>query len=102
MTYTAEQIEDAFQWQYGVLGWTALHSGMVATVDFADGSEADLLYVDSTGGEDRGTHASVVIAVGDQHFIKEGYYASHYGFVWDGPFYEATPAEKTIVSFERI
>lgn len=62
--------------------------------------------VDSGGGEGEGSNAYVVVKVTHpgghvQHFRKNGYYASHYGYDWDGELYEVKPVEKTITVYEE-
>jgi len=42
----------------------------------------------------------MVIRIGDQLFRKEGYYASHYGYDWDGTFEEVEAKPKTITVYE--
>lgn len=67
-----------------------------------DGETFELKVVDETGGMDEGSHASVTIQIGDQFFRKDGYYASHYGYDWDGAFYEVAPRQVTVTRYERI
>lgn len=66
------------------------------------GVPAEVEVVDETGGMDEGSNASITFQVGDQFFRKDGYYASHYGYDWDGAFYEVSPRQVTVTQFERI
>lgn len=66
------------------------------------GETFELKVVDETGGMDEGSQASVTIQVGDQFFRKDGYYASHYGYDWDGAFFEVQPRQVTVTQYERI
>lgn len=77
-------------------GWTEV-DGMRITID---GEQYVLKVVNTTGGMDNGSHASVTFQVGEQYFRKEGYYASHYGYDWDGDFKEVRPVEKTVIVYE--
>lgn len=54
------------------------------------------------GGEGQGDHIEFVFRVEDtgQLFKKEGYYASHYGTDWDGPFREVHAVERTVTFYE--
>ena len=65
-----------------------------------DGKFVDYKVVDTTGGMDKGSNASVTIKIGDQYFRKEGFYASHYGYDWDGPLLEVVPVEKIVTVYE--
>jgi hypothetical protein len=64
------------------------------------GESVKPVFVERTGGEGQGDYASVVFQVGTQFFRKEGYYASHYGYDWDGTFSEVSPVQKTITVYE--
>lgn len=64
-----------------------------------DGEEYGIEEVDSTGGMDEGSNASVTLKIGDRYFQKQGYYASHYGYDWDGAFLEVYPSEKKIIVY---
>lgn len=55
--------------------------------------------IESTGGMDEGSNASIVFKLNDQFFRKEGFYASHYGYDWDGAFYECEPKEVVVVQY---
>lgn len=65
------------------------------------GETCDVKVVEETGGTDEGSHASVTVKVGNQHFRKEGYYASHYGHDWDGRFYEVRPEAVSVTRFRE-
>lgn len=59
--------------------------------------------VHEEGGEGQGDHAEVVFTVDNRRFFrKTGYYASFYGFEWDGPFREVKAVEKTITVYEDV
>jgi hypothetical protein len=45
---------------------------------------------------DEGTTADVTFNVGTQYFTKRGWYASHYGYEYDGAFEETTPKERPV------
>jgi hypothetical protein len=57
-----------------------------------------------TGGEGHGENVYMVFrlvnAQGTHFFKKEGYYASHYGTDWDGPFSQVTPVERMVTFYE--
>lgn len=67
-----------------------------------EGVQIEVKVVESTGGEDQGSYASTIIQVGSQFFKKEGYYASHYGYDWDGAFFEVAPKRVTVTRYERV
>lgn len=64
-----------------------------------EGETVDVKLVHETGGMDKGSSASMTFKIGDQFFTKEGYYASHYGYDWDGPFFESKPIKKVITEY---
>lgn len=64
------------------------------------GEEVRLKGEENYGGLDLGSEAWMVIRIGDQLFRKEGYYASHYGYDWDGTFEEVEAKPKTITVYE--
>jgi hypothetical protein len=62
--------------------------------------------VDEGGGMDQGSNAYVVVKLTHpdgtiQHFRKDGYYASHYGYDWDGDLYEVKPTERVVTFYEE-
>lgn len=65
-----------------------------------DGVPVEVKVLATTGGEEQGSHASILFQVGSQFFRKHGYYASHYGYDWDGIFEEVIPVEKTVTVYE--
>lgn len=79
-------------------GWTELAGNRVVL----NGVTYDIEEVDSTGGMDEGSNATVTLKIGDQYFRKSGYYASHYGYDWDGDFEEVHPVQKSITVYESI
>lgn len=58
--------------------------------------------LESGGGMDEGSNAYVVFKVGDTYLRKSGYYASHYGYDWDGELEEVVPAQKTITVYNTL
>ncbi|WP_152346628.1 hypothetical protein [Brevibacterium sp. CFH 10365] len=66
------------------------------------GVPTEVSIAEQTGGMDEGSNASITFQIGSQYFRKDGYYASHYGYDWDGAFYEVRPKQVTITQFERI
>lgn len=78
-------------------GWSDVEYSSFIIID---GKFVDYEVVDTTGGMDKGSNASVTIKIGDQYFRKEGYYASHYGYDWDGPLREVVPVEKIVTVYE--
>jgi|SRR6185436_1829797 len=58
--------------------------------------------VSEAGGEGQGDDIWFVFEVKDtgQLFKKSGYYASHYGTEWDGPFEEVRAVERMVVFYE--
>lgn len=64
--------------------------------------------LEAEGGEGEGDSASIVFRIEDPEdgdvglFRKDGSYASHYGFDWDGDFYRVVAAEKTITVYDRV
>lgn len=64
-----------------------------------EGETVDVKLVHETGGMDKGSNASMTFKIGDQFFTKEGYYASHYGYEWDGTFFESKPIERVITEY---
>ena len=67
-----------------------------------EGETVDVKLVHETGGMDVGSNASMTFKIGDQFFKKEGYYASHYGYDWDGDFFEVKPVERVITGYEPV
>lgn len=57
-----------------------------------------------TGGEGHGENVYMVFRLvnddGTFFFKKDGYYASHYGTDWDGPFSQVTPVQKMVTFYE--
>lgn len=81
------------------LGYQAEGDGVPIVVN---GQEYTIKTVAETGGMDEGSHASYTFKVGDRYFIKTGYYQSHYGYDWDGDFFEVEPYEKTVTDYRRV
>jgi hypothetical protein len=99
MTYTAAQVEAAVEDYDG--GWGEIKYEDKGTL-WVEGVGVAFETIDEYGGEGKGDDAWVVIKIGDQLFRKEGYYASHYGYEWDGDVEEVRPVEKTITVYETI
>ena len=63
-------------------------------------------FVDDFGGEGRGDTAWVIVKASKGSdsalFRKDGYYASYYGFEWDGSFYRVEAKEKTITVYSEL
>lgn len=57
-----------------------------------------------TGGEGHGENVYMIFKLvndnGIHFFKKEGYYASHHGTDWDGPFSQVTPVERMVIFYE--
>lgn len=70
-----------------------------------EGIEGLVCQIDSFGGEGLGDQAWVVIQITQtdgeyRTYRKDGYYASHDGFYWDGEFTEVRAVEKTVIVWE--
>ena len=114
MTYTADEVNKAVnaleelddtsyafagEYQYGV--WRELKYGTPVDVKL-QGERVTLTTVDDYGGEGKGDDLWVVFTAGTQLFRKSGYYASGYGYEWDGELEEVRAVEKTIIVYESI
>lgn len=105
--YTRAEVLNAFEVLLEDFGWGELKSDLC---DYATGryiyslilrgEEVEIKGEAAFGGRDQGSEAWVVFRVGDQLFRKQGYYASHYGFDWDGTFEEVVATPKTITVYE--
>lgn len=83
---------------YNGAGWGEfVHEGGPVVID---GVLLEAKVVHTTGGEDEGSYASSTFQIGDQYFRKSGYYASHYGYDWDGELEEVRPVQKVVTVFE--
>ena len=82
-----------------VEGWGEMYDNGFIIVD---GEPVNYEVVDTTGGMDKGSHASVTFKIGDQYFRKEGFYASHYGTDWDGDFDEVRPVTVEKVEYAPV
>ena len=99
MTYTVAQLENLIS-NVGddeYFSWSEVRYG---GYEFEDGTKLE--HVDSHGGEGEGDEAWVVFRVGDQLFMKTGYYTSHYGFEWDGDLEEVEAYEKTVTDYRPV
>ena len=107
--YTAEQVQDALA--------RALNEDYADDPDYIDWAEVNEVLgyrgtlgtplgvfrgIADEGGEGQGDHIEFVFEVEDtgQLFKKEGYYASHYGTDWDGPFREVHAVERMVTFYE--
>lgn len=107
MSFTAKQVEEALEEANDTedAAYSNVWSGIAwedhgfDTVEI-DGEVLPFEVVKSKGGgEGQGEYCYVILKVGDQHFKKEGYYASHYGTDWDGSFFEVFPTEVTVTKY---
>lgn len=97
-TLTAKQVEDAINAQEEIEGWDWGYENTLTT----NGVVLDVEWVAETGGMDEGSYASHVFKINDQLFKKEGYYASHYGYDWDGDLFEVESFTKTVTDYRRV
>lgn len=67
-----------------------------------DDVKVPVVKIEDRGGEGQGDEAWIVVRVGTQYFKVDGYYASHYGYDWDGGLEEVTPQPKTITVYEPV
>ena len=81
--------------------WSEAFYGEYETITLR-GESVPVKTILAEGGEGQGDYAAFVFQVGDQLFRKEGFYASHYGFEFDGDFDEVRPAEKTVTVYEPV
>lgn len=86
--------------------WDEWHYSGKTPVDVPGLGKVSIL--ETEGGMDEGTSASIVFRIEDSEdgdvglFRKDGSYASHYGFDWDGDFFRVVAAEKTITVYDRV
>lgn len=100
MSFTARDVEVAMSKDKDFYGWGSLgYSNVKLTIN---GEEYTTTPIRSEGGEDEGSHAEVVFEVGGRLFRKSGYYASHYGYDWDGEFDEVEAYEKTVTDYRPV
>ena len=101
MTYSIEQVkeiveklqeEEDFSW------------GELKYSDDLEYGDVKLTTVDSHGGEGEGDSAWIVFRLNDseQLFMKDGYYASHYGFDWDGDVYEVEKYQRVVDDYRPV
>lgn len=99
MTYTGKEIQDAVDAaDVDLDGWDWGYTKSL----FLDGEETAIKWIAETGGMDEGSNASVVFQIGNQMFKKEGYYASHYGYDWDGDLFEVESYVRQVDDFRPI
>ena len=101
-TYTADEVFNALQTHLED-GWSELKYNIryhnSNTIYLRD-EPVTFSIEDEYGGSGQGEEAWVVVRVGDQLFRQQGWYASHYGFEWDGDFEEVLATTKTITVYE--
>lgn len=66
------------------------------------GVDGPISLVESYGGEGMGDERWLVLKVGDRHFRKNGWYASHYGSSWEGDFEEVEARPVTREEWFRV
>lgn len=88
---------DEFEWE--VDRW---HSDAEWNVQHRKAGYDQFKVLETTGGMDEGSNASITFTYKGRTFRKSGYYASHYGYDWDGELIEVRPVEKTITVYEAI
>ena len=93
--YTAAEVQEAAN-RAGDFEW-----GYEASMTLR-GESVPIDWVASTGGMDEGSNASEVFKIGDQLFMKSGYYASHYGYDWDGDLNEVEPYKRVVNDYRPI
>ena len=86
-----------------LLDWSELGYELKNSIEqlIVDGEPTTVTCVQQLGGMDKGTTADVTFKVGDQFFTKEGWYQSHYGYEYDGDFYESFPTEVVTYKYDR-
>lgn len=86
-----------------LLDWSELGYELKGTTEqlVINGESVNVTCVQQLGGMDKGTKANITFKVGDQFFTKEGWYQSHYGYEYDGDFYESSPTEVVTYKYSR-
>lgn len=101
MSLTPAEVELALRNNSEWFHWDELEYNVPEALEI-DGVTYPVELLNSQTGEEGdyeiGTY--IVIKVGDQTFRKTGYYQSHVGNDWDGPFREVVPVEKYITVWE--
>jgi hypothetical protein len=90
--------QDEYNELADLLDWSELAyelNNKTVTIEI-DGKQAAVTCVQQLGGMDEGTTADVTFNVGTQYFTKRGWYASHYGYEYDGAFEETIPKERPV------
>jgi hypothetical protein len=101
--FTESEVEAAIESNPDFGGWAEFKwstTGRVLLHVSLHGETLPVTKVDDFGGEGQGDDIWVVIRVGTQLFEKSGYYASHYGSDWEGPFTEVQAVQKTVTVYE--
>jgi hypothetical protein len=96
--HLAEYLSDEYNELADLLDWSELAyqlNNKTVTIEI-DGKQAAVTCVQQLGGMDEGTTADVTFNVGTQYFTKRGWYASHYGYEYDGAFEETIPKERPV------
>jgi len=111
VTYTAQQIKDAFEDAFEAdfededngqnESWGNVSYGDGSGKIKIDGTEVAYELVTRFGGEGQGDETWFVLKIGDQLFRMDGYYESDYGTDWDGDLYEVKSVVKEVTFYER-
>lgn len=97
MDYTVAEVEAAIS--QADIDWYDLEYESVTLT--LNGEEVETKAIKSFGGEGQGDDCWLVFQVGNQLFRKDGWYASHYGYEWDGSLYEVEAVERTVTVYEE-
>lgn len=107
-TYTAAEVLDAlsetdlYEDGWSEIAWVLdkTRKNYTQRTITIQGADVPVEVVATDDGGEYGFETFVILRVGSQMFRKTGYYRSHYGNDWDGPFVEVVEAEKTITVYE--
>lgn len=101
--HVQKYLEDEYTSLTDLLDWVSIADeldGTPKTITI-DGKTVEVVCVQWLGGMDEGSTANITIRVGDQFFTKEGWYQSHYGYEYDGDFYETQPRARTVIDYVK-
>lgn len=87
---------------WGLNGWEDFEETSEAKTLRIVGVDGLVYCVESYGGEGQGDERWLVLKVGDRHFRKNGWYASHYGSSWEGDFEEVNSRPVTREEWFRV
>lgn len=93
-----EAVEDPDGWPSDI--WDAINIGDVPETLELRGEQVPVKLVVTSGGEGEGDEAYIVLDVGGRLFRKDGYYASHDGYYWDGDFREVHEVTRPVTFYE--